>query len=129
MTASDQIQLDGLLDETAWRSAPSASGFRQQEPIEGAAATEKTEVKLVYDGTTLYVGIMAYDSDPDAVIARVMQRDRVMRGADVGQFQFTSDDGVAILFDTFHDHRNAMIFATNPTARSSMRSFRMKVAR
>ncbi|MFB3069907.1 MAG: DUF5916 domain-containing protein, partial [Gemmatimonadales bacterium] len=114
MTASEQIQLDGLLDETAWRSAPSASGFRQQEPIEGAAATERTEVKVVYNETTLYVGIMAYDSDPDAVIARVMQRDRVMRGADFGQFQFTSDDGIAILFDTFHDHRNAMIFATNP---------------
>ncbi len=114
MTASEQIQLDGLLDETAWQSAPSASGFRQQEPIEGAAATERTEVKVVYDGTTLYVGIMAYDSDPDAVIARVLQRDRVMRGADFGRFQFTSDDGVAILFDTFHDHRNAMIFATNP---------------
>ena len=99
MTASEQIQLDGLLDETAWRSAPSASGFRQQEPIEGAAATERTEVKVVYNETTLYVGIMAYDSDPNAVIARVLQRDRVMTGAMFGQFQFTSDDGVAILLD------------------------------
>ncbi len=71
-------------------------------------------MKVVYDATTLYVGIMAYDSDPDAVIARVLQRDRVMAGAGFGRFQFTSDDGVAILFDTFHDHRNAMIFATNP---------------
>ncbi len=114
MAASERIQLDGLLDEAVWQSAPSASGFRQQEPIEGAAATERTEVKVVYDATTLYVGIMAYDSNPDAVIARVLQRDRVMRGAEFGRFQFTSDDGVAILFDTFHDHRNAMIFATNP---------------
>ena len=78
MAASERIQLDGLLDEAVWQSAPSASGFRQQEPIDGAAATEKTEVRVVYDGTTLYVGIMAYDSNPDAVIARVLQRDRVI---------------------------------------------------
>ena len=114
MTASDRIQLDGLLDEAVWQAAPVSSGFRQQEPDEGAPATERTEVRVVYDEATLYVGITAYDSDPDAVIARVLQRDRVMRGADFGRFNFTTDDGVAILFDTFHDHRNAMIFATNP---------------
>lgn len=114
MAASDRIQLDGLLDEAVWQAAPVSSGFRQQEPDEGAPATERTEVRVVYDEATLYVGITAYDSDPDAVIARVLQRDRVMRGADFGRFNFTTDDGVAILFDTFHDHRNAMIFATNP---------------
>ena len=114
MAASDRIQLDGLLDEAVWQAAPVSSGFRQQEPDEGAPATERTEVRVVYDEATLYVGITAYDSDPDAVIARVLQRDRVMQGAGFGRFNFTTDDGVAILFDTFHDHRNAMIFATNP---------------
>ena len=114
MAASDRIQLDGLLDEAVWQAAPVSSGFRQQEPDEGAPATERTEVRVVYDEATLYVGITAYDSDPDAVIARVLQRDRVMRGAGFGRFNFTTDDGVAILFDTFHDHRNAMVFATNP---------------
>ena len=114
MAASDRIQLDGLLDEAVWQAAPVSSGFRQQEPDEGAPATERTEVRVVYDEATLYVGITAYDSDPDAVIARVLQRDRVMQGAGFGRFNFTTDDGVAILFDTFHDHRNAMVFATNP---------------
>ena len=114
MASSDRIQLDGLLDEAVWQAAPVSSGFRQQEPDEGAPATERTEVRVVYDETTLYVGITAYDSDPDAVIARVLQRDRVMQGAGFGRFNFTTDDGVAILFDTFHDHRNAMVFATNP---------------
>jgi hypothetical protein len=114
MAASDRIQLDGLLDEAAWQAAPVSSGFRQQEPDEGAPATERTEVRVVYDEATLYVGITAYDSNPDAIIARVLQRDRVMQGANFGRFNFTTDDGVAILFDTFHDHRNAMIFATNP---------------
>jgi hypothetical protein len=114
ITTAEPIQVDGILDEASWRGAPAASGFRQQEPVDGAPATERTEVRVLYDGTTLYVGVMAFDSDPDAVIARVLQRDRVMQGAEFGRFQFTSDDGIAILFDTFHDHRNAMIFATNP---------------
>jgi hypothetical protein len=114
VTTAEPIRLDGILDETSWQQAPAATGFRQQEPDEGAPATERTEVRVIYDGTTLYVGVTAFDSDPDAVIARVLQRDRVMRGAEFGRFNFTSDDGIAILFDTFHDHRNAMIFATNP---------------
>jgi hypothetical protein len=28
--------------------------------------------------------------------------------------QFGGDDGIALLFDPFHDHRNAVVFATNP---------------
>jgi hypothetical protein len=112
--ADGQLQVDGVLDEEVWQGPPTASGFRQQEPLEGTPATERTEVWVLYDQSTLYVGVMAYDSDPDAVIARVLQRDRVMEGAEFGRFHFTSDDGIAILFDTFHDHRNATIFATNP---------------
>lgn len=109
------IRVDGILDEEAWQVARAAAGFRQREPIEGADASEPTEVRVIYDGTTLYVGVLAYDAQPDRVIARVLQRDRIMAAE---QFtlrpRFTGDDAVAILLDPFHDHRNAVIFATNP---------------
>ncbi|HUG41179.1 MAG TPA: hypothetical protein VMM12_11875, partial [Longimicrobiales bacterium] len=51
----EEIELDGLLDEAAWARAPAASGFRQREPAVGEPATQPTEVRVVYDGTTLYV--------------------------------------------------------------------------
>ena len=58
------LRVDGLLDETAWRDAPVASGFRQQEPFEGEPATEITEVRVLFDDATLYVGVMARDLSP-----------------------------------------------------------------
>ena len=67
------LQIDGLLNETAWRDAPMASGFRQQEPFEGEPATEVTEVRVLFDDATLYVGVLARDRSPDEVIARILQ--------------------------------------------------------
>jgi hypothetical protein len=107
--------IDGLLDDAAWRSQDAAAGFRQREPHDGAPATEGTEVRVVYDATTLYVAVHALDAEPERVIARVLQRDRLLSpGVFTPQPQFAGDDAVAILFDPFHDHRNAVIFATNP---------------
>ncbi|MCZ6508784.1 MAG: DUF5916 domain-containing protein [Acidobacteria bacterium] len=97
------ITLDGRLDEAAWAAATPVSGFIQREPDELQPATEDTEVRAVYDATTLYFAVRAYDSDPSAIVALEMQRDgRLFR-----------DDAVAILLDTFHDHRNVYFFETN----------------
>ncbi len=109
------VQVDGILNEDAWQVAPVAAGFRQREPNEGADASELTEVRVVYDGTTLYIGVLARDAEPERVIARVLQRDRIMAPEQFTQQpQFAGDDAVAILLDPFHDHRNAVVFATNP---------------
>ncbi len=112
---SEPVVLDGMLDEPFWARAPVATGLRQREPFEGLAATEVTEVRVVYDEQNIYVGVLARDTEPDAVIARILQRDRVMEAHPFeGVPQFAGDDAVAILLDTFHDHRNAVVFATNP---------------
>ena len=88
------------------------SDFRQQEPQEGALGTEATEVRIVIGETMLYVGIVARDSEPDRIVSRILQRDRIME-LEHDDFQFTGDDAVAILFDPFHDSKNAFVFATN----------------
>ena len=80
----------------------------------GAPATETTEIRILYDDHSLYVGVRALDREPDQVIARILQRDRLMSSDFGGRIQFAGDDGVALLFDPFHDHRNGVIFATNP---------------
>jgi hypothetical protein len=108
------IRVDGALDEPAWKAAAVASGFRQREPREGEPATEGTEVRVVYDRYTLYVGILARDREPDQVIARVLERDKVMTQGLDNAAKFAGDDVVAFTLDPFHDHRNAFFFATNP---------------
>ena len=107
-------RVDGLLDDAAWRQAPPASGFRQRDPREGEPASESTEVRVVYDAETLYVGILARDREPGAVIARVLERDAVMKQGQDNAAKFASDDVVAFALDPFHDHRSAFFFATNP---------------
>lgn len=108
------INVDGLLTEASWRDADPITDFRQREPAEGAAASEQTEVRIVYDGDVMYVGVMAHDRTPRNVIARILGRDKVMEPEYDGKPKFAGDDAIAIVFDPFHDHRNGFIFATNP---------------
>ncbi len=109
------FRLDGLLSEAFWERTPGLDDLRQREPLEGEPATERTEVRVGYDQRFLYVGVRALDSEPDRVVSRILQRDRLMRKAELSQRPaFAGDDAVAILLDPFHDRRNAYVFATNP---------------
>ena len=57
----EAVRVDGLLDDPVWSRAEPASGFRQREPKEGEAATEATEVRVLYDDSNLYVGVRVLD--------------------------------------------------------------------
>jgi hypothetical protein len=72
--------------------------------VPGENPTEETEVTLLYDEDNLYIGVVAYDSEPERVIGTQMARDGSLG----------SDDRIEILLDTFRDQRNAFYFATNP---------------
>ena len=108
------MKVDGLLTEPEWQAAPVIADFKQREPLEGVPATEATEIRILYDANTMYVGVLARDREPDAIIARILARDRLMEPEFDGKPRFGGDDGIAILLDPFHDHRNAFVFATNP---------------
>jgi len=100
----DKITIDGVLDESIWKSAPKIGDLIQREPDTGQPVSEKTEITLLRDEDNLYVGVVAYDSEPDKIIGTTMERDPSLR----------SEDRVSILLDTFQDQRNAFYFATNP---------------
>ncbi len=99
-----RIVIDGRLDEAEWTTATPIPELLQREPHEGQPATEKTEVRLLYDSANLYIGVKCYDSEPTRIIGTQMARD-----GDLG-----ADDRIEILIDTFRDRRNAFYFATNP---------------
>src|SRR5690348_18456386 len=70
------IVLDGKLDEPAWRDAPAITGFRQVDPEEGKPASERTDVRFLYDDEALYIGAKMYDSHGrDGVVTRLVRRD------------------------------------------------------
>src|SRR5215217_5320424 len=101
---TEPIKIDGRLDEPAWTETAIAADFRQQEPNEGTPASEKTEVRVLFDEKNLYVGIHAFDSEPARINSRELVRDA----------SFSNDDKVEILLDTYHDRRNAYRFTVNP---------------
>jgi len=97
-----QVTLDGSLDDPAWSGAALLSGFRQYQPVDGRPAEERTEVRIFYAPDALYVGITAFDSQPDAI--RTNQADRDNLG---------SEDRVTLYLDTFNDRRRAYFFTVN----------------
>ena len=99
-----QPDIDGRLTEEAWALAPSQGNFIQREPAFGAPATEQTEFKILYDERTLFIGVWVFDSAPTGIMGSEMKRDS---GLNKG-------DQLKITIDTFHDHRNAFYFSTNP---------------
>ena len=101
---ADAIKIDGLLDEPDWSLAQPATEFLQQQPTEGAPASERTEVRVLFDDKNIYFGIRAFDADAAHINARELVRDA----------EFSNDDTVAIVLDTYHDRRNAFRFIVNP---------------
>ena len=97
------IALDGVLEEAAWSAAPPIEDFIQTLPLEGDPASERTEVRIVYDDNAVYVG--AHLADRSTVTTRLARRDAGLEDSDV----------LVVLFDSFHDHETAYRFWTNPS--------------
>ena len=102
--AAVPLRIDGILDEPIWQTAGAATGFRQREPDNGLPATERTEVRVLYDDNRLIVGAALHDSDPGSILGNQMQRDQ----------SFGADDRFIVTLDTFRDGRNGYLFQTNP---------------
>ena len=97
--------LDGyVLGDPAYADAEVASGFRQNTPDEGSRSSERTEVRIVYTGDTLYFGIVCYARDPRTIIVADSRRDSSLNDT----------DSVQIILDTYLDQQNGFVFGTNP---------------
>src|SRR3989442_1373918 len=95
--------IDGVLDEPVWRRAARLTGFSQYRPVDGRPAEDSTEVLVWYAPDAIYFGILAFERHGNAVRATLADRDNI-----------DADDHVAILLDTYLDHRRATMFAVNP---------------
>ncbi len=94
------IKIDGNLDDAAWQTSPVATGFIQNFPKAGEPATLRSEVRILYDNTGIYIGAMLYD-DPSNVRRQLTGRD--------GEQQ-TDADYFSVFFDTYNDNQNGFQF-------------------
>ena len=91
------------MNDEVWEAASQTEPFTQKKPTAGEEASESTVVKVVYTRHSLFLGIVCADSSPENIVATELRRDG----------DLTKDDSIWILLDSFHDHRNAFLFATN----------------
>lgn len=97
---SKPVKIDGNLDDDAWRSTEKTGEFITSQPVFGRPSTHKTEVRIAYDNTAIYVCAYMYQ-DPATIRKQLTARDVIDR-QDVDIF--------AVGFDTYLDHQNAFIF-------------------
>jgi hypothetical protein len=95
-------QIDGVLNDLCWQDISFQSHFKQLNPSEGAAATEKTAFAITYNNDFLFIAFKNYDSRPDSIEALISRHD------DIEQSDF-----IFISFDSYFDKRTAFGFGVN----------------
>jgi uncharacterized protein DUF5916/cellulose/xylan binding protein with CBM9 domain len=101
--SASAIRLDGDLTDEVWSHAPPITEFVQRDPKEGAEPSMKTEARLAYDATNLYVAVRAFDPEPARLVGHLTRRD-----------SDSPSDWIRVTIDSFHDRRTAYEFAVNP---------------
>ncbi|TNE57410.1 MAG: hypothetical protein EP344_11170 [Bacteroidetes bacterium] len=97
------VQLDGLLEETAWSGAEVAVDFSKQFPVDTGLAETRTEVLMTFDDKNLYLGIICYQRQEDYTV-QSLKRD----------FPNGTSDGINILINPSRDGLNGFLFSLSP---------------
>lgn len=90
--------IDGLLNDESWNAVEWTSDFIENEPDENTPPSYQTQFKIVYDAKFLYVGIRAFDGEPDKIENRLSRRDGF------------AGDFVEINIDSYNDDRTGFSF-------------------
>ena len=77
--------------------------FIQNQPTDGAPATQNTEAWLARTTTTLYVVFICFDQHPELIRYHLARRENIQK-----------DDWVSILLDPFQDRQRGVRFEVNP---------------
>jgi hypothetical protein len=70
------------VDDGSWQTVEPFNSFTQQDPVEGAPATKRTDVRILVGHGHVFVGIICYDSDPSRIIMSQARRDAALTDTD-----------------------------------------------
>jgi len=97
--------IDGnILDDPIWQALTPISELWQSQPNAGELASEKTEIRIGYTVSTLYLSVVCHDSQPDKLVVSDARRDASL----------DNTDSFLFILDTYHDSQNGFVFGTNP---------------
>ncbi len=93
--------IDGRMNEQIWQTIEWSDSFIQHDPYEGEEPSQPTAFKVLYDNKNIYIGIRAYDSEPEKIDTRLSRRDQI------------EGDILAVQIDSYFDHQTAFTFMVN----------------
>jgi len=96
------IKFDGIINDSCWDNV-SPIRLVMHIPTFGLEPTEKSDVYIVHDNDYIYVAGRFFDKEADKINVTSRMRDNIS----------PPEDGFFLLFDTFNDHENAVVFHTN----------------
>jgi hypothetical protein len=101
---SSGMKIDAVLDEEAWAAAQPATDFITALPRAGYPATERTEVRVLYDDNFVYLGAVMWDAEPEKLTSPGLEQDFSTHDADI----------FMVAFDTFLDRQSAFMWGVSP---------------
>jgi len=101
---TDEVKIDGILDENVWLTADRAGHFHRVEPTDTGFAIAQTEVKMTYNEKTLFMAVTCYDPTPGKRPVESLRPD----------FTFYKNDNFLLFMDTFNDQTNGFSFGLSP---------------
>ena len=104
------IEFDGRPFEAAWDQVPPLT-MTMYSPTFGGPLTEESDIRVAYDNDYLYLGARMYDDDVSDIRSNTLYRD-----------QYSGDDLIAIILDSYNDYETAVWFVVNPAGARSDRS-------
>jgi Domain of unknown function (DUF5916) len=110
--------LSASIDDAIWRQAAVFTTFQQATPKTGAPPTQRTELRLLHDGRTLYGVVRAFDTAPNNVVARTLKRDAESIDGDdhitlVLDPRGTAANGFWFRFNALGARRDGLVFDGN----------------
>lgn len=102
---SEEIKIDGVLDENVWSVAEKAGHMQRVLPTDTGFAIAQTEVRMTYTESTLYLAIVCFDPTPGKRPVESLRRD----------FSFGKNDNFIVFIDTFNDQTNGFAFGISPS--------------
>jgi hypothetical protein len=97
--------IDGILNAEEWKQSPVATNFIQNFPAYGLPASQRTDVRILYDNDAIYIGAYLYD-DPALIRKQITARD---------EEQQKDLDFFSVFIDTYSDQQNGFQFLVTST--------------
>ncbi len=97
------VKIDGLADDEVWKGTDVAKDFFMVLPMDIDKATDKSEIRMTYDDTNIYLIATFYNSVPGRYFVESMRRD----------FSFGKNDNFLLFLDPFNNQTTGFTFGSN----------------